>query len=80
MLKLLVHKSASGDLSVNLAQSLMESHEWGLALKNLNEGLKKGGLSDPERAQQLFHDLCQRLGIKEHEFEATNLTGRINQC
>ena len=63
MMNLLAQKSTSGDLSINLAQRQMASNEWGLALKNLNDGLEKGGLSDPEQAQRLFTDLCQRLGI-----------------
>lgn len=64
MMDLLARKSSSGDVSFHLAQSLLASHEWGLALKALDEGIKKGQLSDPEQAQQLLNDIRQRLGIR----------------
>ena len=63
MMDLLARKSSNGDVSVHLAQSLLASHEWGLALRALNEGMKKGQLSDPDHAQRLLNDIRQRLGI-----------------
>ena len=56
----------------------MESHEWGLALRALNEGLSKGGLSDPELTHRLFDDLCQRLDIRGCECQIMAALGLSN--
>jgi len=64
MIEHLSKKSVSGDLSINLAKRYLANDEWGLARRALEEGLKKGELSDPEQAHRLFDDVCQRLSIR----------------
>lgn len=63
MIDLLTKKAASGDICINLAAQYLGQNEWGLAKRAVEEGFAKGHLSDPEEAQALLRDICQRLGL-----------------
>lgn len=63
MLDILSKKSASGDLCISRAMQYLDQHEWGLAKMAVKEGLEKGCLTEPDRAQALLEDICRRLGV-----------------
>ena len=63
MIDMLSRKSASGDISLNLALQYLRENEWGLAKMAAEQALAKGRLSEPETAVALLRDVCRRLGV-----------------
>jgi hypothetical protein len=76
MIDLLSRKTASGDLDVNLALHHLANHEWGLARTAIENGLAKGGLSEPNMAGILLQDIYARLGINPARRLESSAPGR----
>ena len=62
MLELAARKSFHGDLFLNLAEQYLSQNEWGLARIALEEGIRKGSFTGPNRAEQLREEISRRLG------------------
>lgn len=67
MIDILSRKTTGGDLCINLARHHLKMHEWGLAKKAAEEGLARGQLSEPDKANALLRDICSRLSIDKFE-------------
>ena len=63
MIALLSKKSAKGELSLDLAKQFLQCHEWGLAKREIESALNKGGLTDTDTAMALYDDVCNRLDV-----------------
>ena len=67
MLEIISKKSKSGDLYINLARQYLDSHEWGLAKKAVEQGFIRGRLSEPGRAHALKEEIHQCMGIQSKQ-------------
>lgn len=61
----LANNSKSGDLDIAVGKRLLEKMEWGLALRWLEQGIKKGHLSNEDDAQQTLCETYHKLGRKK---------------
>lgn len=80
MIEELAKKVHSGDVFVGLAALHLSNNEWGRAKTAIDQALRKGGLSDQNRAISLLEDINGRLGISNNTQPAiAQLISRVEQ-
>lgn len=74
MIEQLARKLTSGDIYVSKSKAHFEKNEWGMAYLSLKEALKKGNLSEEDKAILLYREICLCLNLAPRLDTATRCT------
>lgn len=63
MIELVARKVSSGDIYISKSRAHLDKNEWGMAYLSLQQALKKGNLSEEDKAIGLYREICMCLNL-----------------